>query len=305
MENLRAAEMNPSDAVLQVRHLSHAYRLSRKAVVRALDDVSFSVERGEIFGLVGESGSGKSTCARCIMGIERPQAGKILFEGINVLDSHSIKEHREILQADRQLIFQDSASSLNQRMRVEDVITEPLKIHRRKPGHGATLREEAAWQLARVGMDEQYLDQYPSGLSGGQRQRVAIARALSMDPSLLVADEPLASLDLSIQAQVVNLFLALREELHFSLLFIAHDLAMVEFLCDRVGVMAHGRMLEIAPAKELFGNPAHPYTQLLIDSIPVPDPLIEKNRKYMDPDALQYDPNVPLREICPGHFAAV
>lgn len=290
-----------SEILLEVQHLSHVFKLSRHAVIRAVDDVSFRMEKGEIFGLVGESGSGKSTVARCAMNIYQPTAGKILYHGINVCDRGEFRKNRTMLQSRRQIIFQDSTSSLNQRMKVADIIAEPMKIQRAKPPRGS-FRAEAEFQLHYVGMDAAYLEKYPSELSGGQRQRVAIARALSMEPELLVADEPIASLDVSIQAQIVNLFKHLRQEHGFSILFIAHDLSMVEFLCDRVGVMYHGKLVELAPVRELYDHPLHPYTQALLSAIPTPDPIAERNRKRVDFDECSFDREGSFVEVTPGHF---
>ena len=290
-----------SEILLDVQHLSHMFRLSKYAAIKAVDDVSFQMHKGEIFGLVGESGSGKSTVARCIMNIYRPTAGKILYNGIDVCDKAAFRKHRKMLQADRQIIFQDSTSSLNQRMKVVDIITEPLRIHRITPPRG-TLRAEAAFQLHYVGMDESYLDKYPSELSGGQRQRVAIARALSMESELLVADEPIASLDVSIQAQIVNLLRHCNREHGCSMLFIAHDLSMVEYLCDRVGVMYQGKLVELAPTAELYANPQHPYTKALLSTIPVPDPIAERNRQRMEFDELSFEKDGVFTEVTPGHF---
>lgn len=292
--------MRMPDVLVDIQHVTHWYQITKKVSVRALDDVSFRLYRGELFGLVGESGSGKSTMARCLMNVLSPSEGKILYNGINICDPKQYRAGRKALQAQRQLVFQDSSSSLNQRMRVWEIVTEGLRIHHRKPERG-TMKAEAEFWLRRVGMDVSYLERYPSELSGGQRQRVAIARALSMEPELLVADEPIASLDVSIQAQIINLFRDLQRENGFTLLLIAHDLSVVEFLCDRVGVMCHGRLLEAAPTKELFENPMHPYTRALLSAIPIPDPCRERARKLPDFDALQ---NVTgeLREVTPGHF---
>lgn len=255
------------EVLMEVRHLSQLFSMTGKKVFRAVDDVSFELRKGEILGLVGESGSGKSTTARCIMNISSSPGGHVFYKGIDVLDKKQFRKNRKALQAERQMIFQDSASSLNQRMRVEDIILEPLKLSHRKPKQGS-YREEAEFQLKYVGLDSSFLDRYPSELSGGQRQRVAIARALIMDPELVVADEPIASLDVSIQAQIVNLFRHLQREHGFSFLFIAHDLSMVEFLCDRVGVMYHGQLVELAPCRELYSNPLHPYTKQLLSAVP-------------------------------------
>lgn len=289
------------EILLDVQNLSHVFKLSKHAVIKAVDGVSFQMRKGEIFGLVGESGSGKSTVARCIMNIYRPTAGKILYNGVNVCDRAEFQKHRKMLEERRQIIFQDSASSLNPRMRAADIIAEPMRIHRVRPPRGS-LRAEAAFQLKYVGMDASYLDKFPSELSGGQRQRVAIARALSMEPELLVADEPIASLDVSIQAQIINLFQHLRQEHGFSILFIAHDLAMVEYLCDRVGVMYHGRLVEVAPTGELFASPRHPYTRALLSAIPIPDPKAERSRKRIDFDEMNFDREGVLAEVTPGHW---
>ena len=290
-----------SEILLDVQHLSHVFKLGKHAVIKAVDDVSFQMKKGEIFGLVGESGSGKSTVARCIMNVCRPTAGRILYNGIDICDKMQFRAHRRMLEANRQIIFQDSASSLNQRMKVADIIAEPMAIHRIRPPRGS-LRAEAEFQLRYVGMDAGYLDKYPPELSGGQRQRVSIARALSMEPELLVADEPIASLDVSIQAQIVNLLRHCNREHGCSMLFIAHDLSMVEYLCDRVGVMYQGRLVELAPTAELYSNPRHPYTKALLSSIPIPDPIAERNRKRMDFDGLTFQRDGVLTEISPGHF---
>ena len=290
-----------SEILLDVQHLSHAFKLSKRAVIRAVNDVSFQIRKGEIFGLVGESGCGKSTVARCIMNIYRPTAGAVLYNGINTCDRKEFRKHHKLLEADRQIIFQDSASSLNGRMTVADIIAEPMAIHRVKPPRGS-LRAEAEFQLSYVGMDASYLDKYPTELSGGQRQRVAIARALSMEPELLVADEPIASLDVSIQAQIVNLLRHCNQEHGCSILFIAHDLSMVEYLCDRVGVMYRGKLVEVAPTAELYADPIHPYTKALLSAIPIPDPIAERNRQRVDFCELDMQWDGTLTEVSPGHY---
>ena len=290
-----------SEILLDIQHLSHVFKLGKHAVIRAVDDVSFQLKKGEIFGLVGESGSGKSTVAKCVMNIYQPTSGKILYNGIDITDQQEFRKHKKMLETKRQIIFQDSTSSLNQRMKVVDIIGEPMEIHRIKPPRGS-LRAEAEFQLYYVGMDKEYLDKYPSELSGGQRQRVAIARALSMDPELLVADEPIASLDVSIQAQIVNLFKHMRMEHDCSMLFIAHDLAMVEYLCDRAGVMYRGKLVEIAPTAELFANPQHEYTKALLSAIPYPDPIAERKRERVDFDAMTFSREGILVEVAPEHL---
>ena len=269
------------EVLLDVRHLTQQFHLTKKIKVKAVDDVSFQIHKGEIFGLVGESGSGKSTVARCLMNIYQPAQGEIWYKDVNICDKKEFKKHKKMLQTRRQMIFQDSAYSLNQKMKVSDIITEPMEY---------------------VGLENSFLDRYPSELSGGQRQRVAIARSLCMEPEFLVADEPIASLDVSIQAQIVNLFRHLQEEHGFTFLFIAHDLAMVEYLCDRVGVMYHGKLVELAPSEELYSNPVHPYTKTLLSAIPVPDPIRERKRvlQYYDGEGME---NSVWTEVSPGHFA--
>ena len=291
-----------SDILLDVRHLSHCFPLPGRQTLRAVDDVSFQLRRGEILGLVGESGCGKSTVARCVMNVYRPTAGHIYYDGIDTCDAAQFRANRRRLEAERQIIFQDSTSSLDPRMTAAEIIAEPMRIHRVKPPRGS-LRAEAAFQLYYVGMEESYLDKCPPEMSGGQRQRVAIARALSMEPKLLVADEPVAALDVSIQAQIINLFSHLRQEHGFSILFIAHDLSMVEYLCDRVGVMYRGRLVEIGPTEAVFARPRHDYTRALLSAIPLPDPIRERQRQRVDFDAVTFCQEGTMTETEPGHFA--
>ena len=283
------------EVLLDVRHLTQQFHLTKKIKVKAVDDVSFQIHKGEIFGLVGESGSGKSTVARCLMNIYQPAQGEIWYKDVNICDKKEFRKNKKMLQTRRQMIFQDSASSLDPRMTVCDSITEPMRIHHIAPPRG-TYRKEAEFQMYYVGLDKTYLDKYPSELSGGQRQRVAIARAL------LVADEPVASLDVSIQAQIVNLFRHLQREHGFSFLFIAHDLAMVEFLCDRVGVLYHGKLVEVAPVRALYDHPLHPYTKALLAAMPIPDPRIERKRVLPDFSPGQFPLTGELIEAEPDHF---
>lgn len=289
------------EILLDVQHISHHFKLGKSDRIKAVDNLSFQIRRGEIFGLVGESGCGKSTVARCVMNVCRPLEGKILYKGINICDPNEFRKHSKMLQTSRQMIFQDSASSLNPRMRVADIIAEPMQIHHIKPPRG-TVRKEAEFQLYYVGLDKSCLDKYPYELSGGMRQRVAIARALSMEPELLVADEPVASLDVSIQAQILNLFKHLQAEHGFSFLFIAHDLSIVRYLCDRVGVMYHGRLVECAPTEELFESPRHLYTKALLSAIPIPDPRRERARVLQEfyPERAALDGE--MTEAAPDHF---
>lgn len=290
--------------LVDVRRVSRRFMLNKKKGVRALWDVSFPIYRGEIFGLVGESGSGKSTMARCLMNIIRPERGQILYKGIDTCDPARFHEYKDQLQTERQMIFQDSASSLNPRMRIRDIIAEPLKVSRKKPPRGS-LEEELLFQMEAVGLDPACLNRFPQELSGGQRQRAAIARALTMEPELLVADEPVAALDVSMQAQMVNLFRHLQQEHGFTFLFIAHDLSMVEFLCDRVGVLYQGRLVEMAPTRELFTRPRHPYTRNLLSAIPIPDPAREKKRTI---ETFRPEPGWlegTMTECAPRHYVLV
>lgn len=263
---------------VRVEHLSHRFHLTRKIAIDALKDVSFAIDRGEILGLVGESGSGKSTVARCVMGILKPTGGRVIYDGIDVNAANLSRDENVRLQKERQIIFQDSGSALNPRMSVRRILSEPLDIHGLSRDREA--REKLLIQnLDFVGLDPGVLESRPGELSGGQRQRVSIARALLMKPKLIVADEPIASLDVSIQAQIVNLFKHLQAEHGFTFLFIAHDLAMVEFLCDRVGVMSKGRLVELAPTRQLYDAPQHPYTKALLAAMPIPDPRRERSRE--------------------------
>ena len=265
------------ETLVAVNHLTKSFSIGKRNVHKAVDDVSFRIYKGEVFGLVGESGSGKSTVANCVMNLCKPDSGEILYKEIDTCSSKEFRKNKKMLQCERQIIFQDSTSSLNPRMKVKDILSEPFRIQHITPKRG-TLSEEAAFQLKYVGLDNSYLEKYPSELSGGQRQRVAIARAVAMEPELLVADEPIASLDVSIQAQIVNLFRHLQKEHGFSFLFIAHDLSMVRFLCDRVGVMHDGKLVEVGNVEDIFRHPKHPYTKALIESIPIPDPRMERQR---------------------------
>ena len=292
------------EILVAVRNLDKTFTFGKKNQVKALSKVSFPIYRGEVFGLVGESGSGKSTAAKCMMNICRPDSGQVLYHGIDIWDKKAFRKNRKVLEQTRQIIFQDSTSSLNPRMKVKDILAEPFRIHHLTPKRGSVLAE-AAFQLKYVGLDESCLEQYPPELSGGQRQRVAIARAVSMEPELLVADEPIASLDVSIQAQIVNLFRHLQREHGFSFLFIAHDLAMVEYLCDRVGVLYHGKLVEMAPVEKLFANPLHPYTKSLLSAIPIPDPVLERQRIWKPYEETEKEDGGNLIEAEPEHFVRI
>ncbi|MGN0308091.1 MAG: dipeptide ABC transporter ATP-binding protein [Lachnospiraceae bacterium] len=265
------------EILLEVQNVSFSYIRNggfggrKRACIKAVDQVSFQIKRGEIFGLVGESGSGKSTLARLLMNLYVPQEGRIIYQGIDLGDKRQFRMNRRLLETARQLIFQDSNSSLNGRMKVSEIIEEPMRLAKRIPPRGSWYKE-AAFQLLHLGMDSSCLDCYPFQLSGGMRQRVAIARALTMEPDFLVADEPLASLDVVTQVQLIELFRHLQQEHGFTFLLIAHDLEVIRCLCDRVGVMYKGRLVEVATAEKLFEAPEHPYTKALLSAIPVPDP---------------------------------
>ena len=271
------SEFKLHEKLVEISHLSYSYPLDRKRVFQAVKDVSFEIRRDEIFGLVGESGSGKSTVGKCLMGILSPEAEMFSYDGINLLDKKAKKKNARRLQKERQMIFQDSTSSLNQKMKVERILAEPLEIHKifsdRKEQH-----EFLCEMMEEVELEEEQLQVRPPELSGGQRQRVAIARAFAMKPKLLIADEPIASLDVTTQAQMVKLFRHLQREHDCAILFIAHDLSMVRLLCDRVGVMKDGRLVEVGETDQVFEYPQHPYTKKLLESIPIPEISGEEHR---------------------------
>lgn len=291
------------------------------ANVKAVQDISFAIRPGEVVGLVGESGSGKTTAGRSILRLIEPTSGSVKFNGTDVvqLNKQQMREYRKEMQ----IIFQDPFASLNPRMTVGDIIGEALVIH--KLAKGKAKEERVADLLERVGLSSSHMRRYPHEFSGGQRQRIGIARALAVDPKFIVADEPVSALDVSIQAQVVNLLQDLKDELGLTLLFIAHDLGVVEYISDRVIVMYLGKIMEIAPAKELYANPVHPYTEALLSAIPIPDPTLKRERIILQGDipspinppsgcvfrtrcpiaideCAKVDP--PLEEVSPGHFKA-
>jgi ABC-type oligopeptide transport system ATPase subunit len=267
--------------------------------VRAVEDVSFTIDEGETFGLVGESGSGKTTTGRCILRLIEPTSGEVHFRGENVLQFSRARMRQA--RRDMQIVFQDPYSSLNPRMRVGAIVEEPLIIHRIGGRAERRARVEELFQL--VGLDPTQLSRYPHQFSGGQRQRIGLARALALNPSLVIADEPVSALDVSVQAQVINLLMDLQERLTLTYLFIAHDLRLVQHICRRVAVMYLGRIVEMGPTERLFDSPAHPYTRALLSAIPVPDPKAERHRIVLDPAS--FDRNAALREVGQGHLAAV
>jgi ABC-type oligopeptide transport system ATPase subunit len=291
-------------ALLDVRHLvKHFVRkpglFGATTVVRAVDDISFSIDEGEMFGLVGESGCGKSTTGRCILRLIEPTSGEVLFRGENVLGFSSAR--MRAARRDMQIVFQDPYSSLNPRMRVGEIVREPLVIHSLGTRAEQLTRVRELFEL--VGLEPGYISRYPHEFSGGQRQRIGIARAIALNPALIVADEAVSALDVSIQAQVVALLLDLQKRLKLTYLFIAHDLRLVEDICTRVAVMYRGRIVEMGQTRALFARPSHPYTQALLSAIPVLDPDAPRHRIELDPAS--FDPAAPLRVIGDGHVAAV
>ncbi len=290
--------------LLDVRHLvKHFVRgqgLFRKpSVVKAVDDVSFTIEEGEMFGLVGESGSGKSTTGRCILRLVEPTSGEVRFRDENVLQFS--RTRMRLARRDMQIVFQDPYSSLNPRMRAGTIVEEPLVIH--KLGTRAERRERVAELFRLVGLDPDHLRRFPREFSGGQRQRIGIARALALNPALIVADEAVSALDVSIQAQVVALLMDLRARFKLTYLFIAHDLRLVEHICSRVAVMYLGRIVEMGETRALFAAPRHPYTQALLSAVPVLDPDAPRQRIELDPKS--FDREAPLREVAARHWAAL
>ena len=278
------------NVIMSVDHLSKDFVIRGKKIgeksklLHALSDVSFDIYEGEPLGIIGESGCGKSTLGRCLVKLHKPSAGTITYNGKDLWNLPVYE--REAARRDIQMIFQDSGAALNPRMSIRQIMLEPVKISRRIRDR-EMLENRLREILKETGLDESILSKKPGELSGGQRQRVAIGRSLLMEPRLIIADEPIASLDISIQAQIVMLFKKLQQEKRFSFLFIAHDLSMVRFLSDTTGVMKNGKLVEMAPTKELFENPQHPYTQSLLSAIHIPDPLEERKRRLIEYEELQ------------------
>ncbi len=278
-----AATQN-DDILLEVKNLKMYFPvgggfLSRKPVgyVKAVDDVSFTVKRGETLGLVGESGCGKTTTGRCILQLYKPTAGQVIFDGQDLTELNS--KRMRAIRREMQVIFQDPYSSLNPRMTAGNIIGEPLIVHGLVSGK-QEYREKVSELLMNVGLNPYMADRFPHEFSGGQRQRIGVARALSVSPKFIVADEPVSALDVSIQAQIVNLLEDLQNEFNLTYLFIAHDLSVVRHISNRVAVMYLGKLVELAEGNELFDNPSHPYTRALLDAVPIPDPQAEAERAH-------------------------
>ena len=325
-----AARAN-GNVLLEVRNLKMHFPVTsgiifQRAVahIKAVDGVSFFVREGETLGLVGESGCGKTTTGRCILQLYRPTEGEILFEGqeLTKLNTRSMRQMRRQMQ----VIFQDPFSSLNPRMTAGNIIGEPLVVHGLVNGK-AEYKERVAELLFNVGLNPYMADRFPHEFSGGQRQRIGVARALSVDPRFIVCDEPVSALDVSIQAQIINLLEDLQDQFHLTYLFIAHDLSVVRHISDRVAVMYLGKIVEIADRNEIYRNPLHPYTQALLSAVPIPDPVIDAQRERIlltgevpsplnPPSGCVFHPRCPiataqcpqvfpeLREVAPGHWAA-
>ena len=320
--------MNESQILVQVKALKKYFPITQGIIfqreigtIKAVDDVSFEIKKGETLGLVGESGCGKTTTGRTLIQLYRPTAGEVFFDGINLAQTQG-KELRA-LRKHMQMIFQDPYASLNPRWTISRIITEPLRVH--NIAQGKASMEKVAELLELVQLNANYMNRYPHEFSGGQRQRIGIARALASMPKFIICDEPISALDVSIQAQIVNLLEDLQEQLGLTYLFIAHDLSMVRHICDRVAVMYLGVIVELADRDELYDNPLHPYTQALLSAVPIPDPRATRARKRIilegdppSPDQIsagcRFHPRCPnakehcktqtpqWREIKPGHW---
>jgi len=311
-----------SKELVEVRHLVKHFPVENSDdVVQAVDDVSFSILSGETLGLVGESGCGKSTVGRCLLRLHEPTSGEVLFEGHNIVGMPH--QEMQLLRREMQIIFQDPYASLNPRLSIRAIVSEPLKIH--GVGGRSEQNDRVADLLKKVGLDPKYADRYPHEFSGGQRQRIGIARALALNPKLIICDEPVSALDVSVQAQVVNLLQDIQDEFGLTYLFISHGLAVVEHISTRVAVMYLGKIVEICEATELYEDPLHPYTRALLSAIPIPDPDQKRERIVLTgdvptpinpPSGCRFRTRCPiaasecsqiepeLREISPGHLAA-
>ncbi|HHD1122289.1 TPA: ATP-binding cassette domain-containing protein [Staphylococcus aureus] len=293
--------MKNDEVLLSIKNLKQYFNAGKKNEVRAIENISFDIYKGETLGLVGESGCGKSTTGKSIIKLNDITSGEILYEGIDI---QKIRKRKDLLKFNKkiQMIFQDPYASLNPRLKVMDIVAEGIDIH-----HLATDKRDRKKRvydlLETVGLSKEHANRYPHEFSGGQRQRIGIARALAVEPEFIIADEPISALDVSIQAQVVNLLLKLQRERGITFLFIAHDLSMMKYISDRIAVMHFGKIVEIGPAEEIYQNPLHDYTKSLLSAIPQPDPESERSRKrfsYIDDEANNHLRQ--LHEIRPNHF---
>ena len=321
--------MSNKENLIQVQNLVKHFPINRGLMqkqvgaVRAVDDVSFDIKRGETLGLVGESGCGKSTTGRAVLQLHKPTSGNVVFEGADLTKLKG--ENLRVMRRKMQMIFQDPYASLNPRMTIGETVGEPLLIH--NIASQADVQERVKHLLETVRLSPSFINRYPHEFSGGQRQRIGIARALALQPSFIVCDEPISALDVSIQAQVINLLEELQSEFNLTYLFIAHDLSMVRHISDRVAVMYLGVIVELTTRDELYGNPLHPYSQALLSAVPIPDPLAEVSRKRIilegdvpspanPPSGCRFRTRCPIakavcaesrpefREVKPGHFVA-
>lgn len=264
------------EILLEVKNLKKYFKTGRKTVLKAIDNISFYIKEGETLGVVGESGCGKTTCGRTCIGIHDKTDGQVLYKG---KDIHKLnKKERKEFTKDVQIIFQDPYASLNPRMKVGDIISEGIRAHKILSSENE-IDEKVKELLVSVGLHQEHANRYIHEFSGGQRQRIGIARALAVEPKLIICDEPISALDVSIQAQIVNLLIKLQKERNLTYMFIAHDLSMVKYISDRVAVMYLGKIVEITTSDKLYKNPKHPYTQALLSAIPIPDPVVEENKK--------------------------
>ncbi len=316
--------MSEQNVIMEVNHLKKYFRLDSKRTLKAVDDVSFKIYEGETLGIVGESGCGKTTCGRTCIGMYDRTDGEVLYRGEDV-HKMNVAQKKEFTKK-VQMIFQDPYSSLDPRMKVHDIIAEGMRIHKMNASRTEEI-EEVQNLLRSVGLNAEHASRYVHEFSGGQRQRIGIARALAVNPEFLLCDEPISALDVSVQAQVVNLLIKLQKERSLTSMFIAHDLSMVKHISDRVGVMYLGNMVELALSGELYKNPLHPYTQALLSAIPIPDPKIARNKKQIrlegevpspvnPPAGCHFCSRCPyatdrcksetpvLKETAPGHFTA-
>lgn len=293
--------INQKKKLVEVKHLKQYFNQGKKNEVRAIEDISFDIYKGETLGLVGESGCGKSTTGKAIIKLNDITSGEIIYDGTDI---HNIRKRQDMLKFNKkiQMIFQDPYASLNPRLKVMDIVGEGIDIH-----HLATdkrNRKKRVYDaLETVWLSKEHANRYPHEFSGGQRQRIGIARALAVEPEFIIADEPISALDVSIQAQVVNIMLRLQREKGITFLFIAHDLSMVKYISDRIAVMHFGKIVELGPADDIYNHPLHDYTKSLLSAIPQPDPDVERQRKRITYEASNADDqNRQLHEIRPEHF---